>query len=154
MLGVKKYDAKGDPSENAYANLGLQNDIEAGANVKLFPNPADIRTALPKDIVFGPLFDVGSAYLNADGGWASASKAVEALFENVKALGGQVIAGSKMTSLMFGEKPDRVAGVMLEDGRVEYGDIIVLAMGAWTPSVVGGIESLRSVVNNSLTATG
>jgi sarcosine oxidase/L-pipecolate oxidase len=151
VLGLKGYVGVG-PDETIYANLSLQNDIDAGANVKLFANPSDILAVLPEGAVAGSLFEAGGAYLNSDGGWASASEAMKALLDNVRHMGGEVIGGSKMTDLIFGEKPgDRVVGVMLEEGRAEYADVVVLAMGAWTPSILGNIEP---IMNDTLTATG
>jgi glycine/D-amino acid oxidase-like deaminating enzyme len=152
VLGLKEHVGL---DQTMYANSSLQNDIDAGANVRLFANPADILTVLPEGVVGGSLFEGGGAYFNSDGGWASASEAMKALLENVKQMGGEVISGSKMTGLVFSEKPDdRVAGVMVEDGHAEYADVVVLALGAWTPSVVGEIESIKSIMNNTLTATG
>jgi hypothetical protein len=168
-----------------YANAGLQNDIAAGADVRLFSTPSDLRsiytdanpvpntsaTTSSADVPLGSLFDSEQvkAYLNKDGGWAAASKAMHALLENVQRMGAKVIPGARMIGFSSRrrdgggdskdskddlENRDTIDGVVLEDGTQISADIIVLAMGAWTPSAVAAIPQLSGLLQDKLTATG
>ncbi|PVF97512.1 nucleotide-binding domain-containing protein [Serendipita vermifera] len=174
-----------------YAIAGLQNDIAAGADVHLFdsnntqlPDPREFwanhvhRTDTSSgDVPLGSLFDSErmTAYLNKDGGWAAASKAMHALLENVQRMGAQVVPGAIMVGFsscrrdggggegsgdvgnsgIGVENGDRVIdGVIVQDGRRFTADIIVLAMGAWTPSAVAAIPRLSGLLQDKLTATG
>ncbi|KAG8849999.1 hypothetical protein FRB91_009453 [Serendipita sp. 411] len=138
-----------------YADEGLRNDIEAGARIRYLNNPPEVLSVLPEGVNGGAIFHSGKAFLNQDGGWASATKAMEAILQNVKDLGADVKVNAKFKDLSYRED-GRLAGVVLEDGRVLQADLVVLAMGAWTPSNVpcSVPDEVRSALYKLLIATG
>lgn len=92
---------------------------------KLAPNPK-INAKPPKKGVRG--------YYNAWGGWANASKAVEKLYTDLKALGGNLVPGAELSELLYTKDKTDVVGVKCVDGREFKADKVVLAMGSWSPS--------------------
>ena len=119
---------------------------------------AETHQLLPEGVKAGPVFENCGAYTNADGGWAAASSAIGALLENVKILGGNVITGAQIASLLFedesSEEQKRVGGVVLEDGTQLFADIVVLAAGSWTTSMPGLPQAVSSRLTECLTASG
>ena len=153
VLGLRDQSTESpDYATKLYADAGLRNDREINARIEVFLKPGISRRALPNGVVGGRLFDEGGAYLNSDGGWASASKAMEAILENVKKLGGDVRTGCKLSGISSGA--DGTTAVTLENGEVIQADIVILTTGAWTPHIVGGIPQLKDVFKNRLIATG
>ena len=92
---------------------------------KLAPSPG-IHARKPKPHVRG--------YYNGWGGWANASKAVQKLYADLRNLGGKLVPGAELATLIYTEDGSDVVGVKCVDGREFRGDKVVLALGSWTPS--------------------
>ncbi|KAI9306270.1 FAD dependent oxidoreductase [Cunninghamella echinulata] len=89
------------------------------------------------------------AYLNKQGGWCNSAEAVKHLYKKCLKQGVQFITGNEgaFLSLIYSKKDNiTVEGIMTQDGRSHLADKVVIAAGAWTPSLIdcGGL----------LTATG
>ncbi|CAO1626610.1 unnamed protein product [Parajaminaea phylloscopi] len=73
-------------------------------------------------------------YCNPEGGWAESGAATNAVLDQAKELGAQVVGGVEASALILdsipGRKP-RVQGVVASDGRQFHADKVVLAPGAW-----------------------
>ncbi|WVQ81936.1 hypothetical protein IAT38_004063 [Cryptococcus sp. DSM 104549] len=106
------------------------------------PNPSIPVADFPQDI---------RGYHNPTGGWADASKAVEKLYVDLKALGGKLVPGVEFSELVFTEDGKDVKGVKSADGRTFEADKVIVALGSWTPShpALGGL-----LPQGLITATG
>ncbi|WVQ81935.1 hypothetical protein IAT38_004062 [Cryptococcus sp. DSM 104549] len=106
------------------------------------PNPSIPVANLPHDI---------QGYHNPIGGWANASKTVEKLYVDLKALGGELVPGVELSELVFTEDGKDVRGVKSTDGRTFEADKVIVALGSWTPShpALGGL-----LPEGLITATG
>jgi glycine/D-amino acid oxidase-like deaminating enzyme len=70
-------------------------------------------------------------FLDPQAGYAESGRVVAALLDRVKLLGVEVRERTKIAGL--DEAEDRVKGIVLADGQRIAGDIVVAAVGAWTP---------------------
>jgi glycine/D-amino acid oxidase-like deaminating enzyme len=70
-------------------------------------------------------------FLDPQAGYAESGRVVAALLNRVQSLGVEVRARTNVTAL--DEADDRVKGIVLADGRRIAGDVVVMAVGAWTP---------------------
>lgn len=118
-----------------------------GLPVRKTSDPAAIRAAFPAHLDDGRLarFDTQQGYLNPVSGWAEAGRAVEVGIERVKAMGGEVRAASEVVGLL--EEDGQVRGVKLASGETLGASLVVVAAGAWTPSLfaradMGGLPSV------------
>ena len=112
----------------------MSNDIDYGADV-LRENDPLVRNYFPADA--GVLSNLDQAYLNRNGGWANATAAMTHMITLAKELGAQFLTGQTLVDLVFKTEPgrkQRVVGIKTANGNVLHADIVVLAMGAWTPS--------------------
>ena len=79
-------------------------------------------------------FPAWNAELYPDGffdraaGYAESGRVVTTLLEHAKSIGVELREGRKFARLR-----DRKMGVLLDDGREIAGDVVVMAVGAWTP---------------------
>jgi glycine/D-amino acid oxidase-like deaminating enzyme len=67
-------------------------------------------------------------------GYVESSRVVGILSERAKSVGVGLREGAKFSELDEGD--DRVKGIVLDDGQRISGDIVVMAVGAWTPYVL------------------
>jgi len=67
-------------------------------------------------------------------GHVESSRVVGILSERAKSVGVGLREGAKFSELDEGD--DRVKGIVLDDGQRISGDIVVMAVGAWTPYVL------------------
>ncbi|MEP6936721.1 MAG: FAD-dependent oxidoreductase [Chthoniobacterales bacterium] len=85
-------------------------------------------------------FPAWNAQLYQDGffefaaGYAESGRVVALLISLAKALGVELREGSRFAGL--DEADDRIKGVLLHDGQRIQADIVVMAVGAWTPLVL------------------
>ena len=70
-------------------------------------------------------------FLDPEAGYAESGRVVAALLDRVKSLGVEVRARTSVAGL--DEAHDRVKGIVLADGEQITSDIVVVAVGAWTP---------------------
>lgn len=117
----------------------MRNDIDHGADVRQGNDPL-VRARFPEGAAV--LSDLERAYFNQNGGWADATAAMTHMIALAKERGAQFLTGHALVDLVFktdpGKNEQRVVGIKTANGNVLDADIVVLAMGAWTPS------SLRS----------
>jgi sarcosine oxidase/L-pipecolate oxidase len=104
------------------------------------------KNIFPPQIKLGPLLrsSPGSChgYLNHDGGWANATQGISLLMSKVVALGGNIITGKCVESLVRSAEevgdtagtPQRISGVRCTDGTVYHADLVILSTGSWTSS--------------------
>jgi glycine/D-amino acid oxidase-like deaminating enzyme len=67
-------------------------------------------------------------------GYVESGRVVALLVKRAKSLGVELHEGSKFTGLDEGD--GRVKGVLLDNGQRIRGDLVVMAVGAWTPYVL------------------
>ncbi|PHH73352.1 hypothetical protein CDD82_5530 [Ophiocordyceps australis] len=73
-------------------------------------------------------------YLNKLSGWADAAKAMDWLYKRVEATGRVRFVDAKVQQLET--KGERVVGARLANGNVILADLVVVAAGAWSGSLV------------------
>lgn len=86
-------------------------------------------------------------YLNTLSGWADAGRGMKWLYQRVKATGRVTFVKAKVDYLA--NEGDRVTGAKLADGRLLTGDVVLVAAGAWTGSLVdlrGRVEATGHVL--------
>jgi glycine/D-amino acid oxidase-like deaminating enzyme len=69
--------------------------------------------------------------LELEAGYAESDRVVATLIERAKSLGVELREGARFSELDQGD--DRVKGIVLEDRQRIPGDLVVMAVGAWTP---------------------
>lgn len=123
--------------KGSYGDLALANDRALGARTVLLPESSDDPSEaapphLPRSL--RDLLKHRSGYINQDGGWVHSSRAIELLMDKVAKLGGSIIAGKAVQSLLKDPSTGKTIGVKCADGSEFKSDVVVLASGAWTPS--------------------
>ncbi|KAI1263192.1 DAO-domain-containing protein [Xylariaceae sp. FL1019] len=79
------------------------------------------------------------AYLNTGAGWADAEASMQWLYnrvletKRVKFINGTV---TQFETTPESDKPQRISGVKLSDDRIFAADLVILATGAWTPTLL------------------
>ncbi len=73
-------------------------------------------------------------YFNPRAGWAASARALASLLGDARAAGVEVREGARVAGLL--ERGSRVAGVRLLDGVDLAADWVVVAAGAWTPTLL------------------
>ena len=121
MLSISKAgNSKGDRfMHSAYKNL-LDQHIEA----VLCPDLQSIKARFADNV---PLGDFGGkyAYANPIGGWAEATRGVEAGHKQIRKLGGEIRAGCEVIKLMLDGR--QVRGVVLKSGEEIMADLVVVS---------------------------
>lgn len=73
-------------------------------------------------------------YLNPAAGWAASGRVVAELVKRARASGVAIREGVRFERLA--ETGSRVAGIVTDDGRVLRADFVLVAAGAWTPTLL------------------
>lgn len=73
-------------------------------------------------------------YFNARAGWAESGRVVERLLHEARGLGAQVSEDAPFAALA--ESGGRVRGVSTASGEQHEADVVIVAAGAWTPSLL------------------
>ncbi|KAI6111974.1 FAD dependent oxidoreductase [Pisolithus croceorrhizus] len=135
----------------AYADKSYENDVAEGARVSLLPDAEKIRSAFPASLwpsehehplrshLLGDFADY-SGYVNLDGGWAEATRAIKVLLDSVMARGAKIESGKEVMTLLnsTGDKSGYTCGAICVDGSTYPADRVILATGSWTaPSFPG-----------------
>ncbi|GJC88752.1 L-pipecolate oxidase [Colletotrichum liriopes] len=83
-----------------------------------------------------------AAMHNPEGGWANAGAAIQALARAASQAGVSFVAGRRgtVTGLKYDSTGKRVVGVKLLSGQEMSAAHVVLATGAWTNSLVAGVN--------------
>jgi glycine/D-amino acid oxidase-like deaminating enzyme len=69
--------------------------------------------------------------LELEAGYAESGRVVATLIGHAKSLGVELLEGARFSQLH--EDNDRISGIVLDDGERIAADIVVMAVGAWTP---------------------
>ena len=128
--------------KGSYGDLALANDRALGARTVLLPASSDNPSDSDLPHLPPPLTDLlkhRSGYINLDGGWVHSSRAIELMMDKVKQLGGNIIPGKVVQSLLKNSE-GKTSGVKCADGSEYESDIVVLAAGAWTPSAFSELK--------------
>jgi sarcosine oxidase / L-pipecolate oxidase len=118
-------------AKSAYVNaleLESREGLPRGSVVEL-DSPEKIALASGTGAPFG---DWG--YLNKRSGWAHAEKSMSWLYARVVETGRVKFVGGTVDRLDV--RGSKVTGAKLKDGTVLSADLVVVAAGAWTPSLV------------------
>jgi sarcosine oxidase/L-pipecolate oxidase len=92
-----------------------------------------MHTVFPDGVKTGSAFNGAFGYINLESGWAFATCGIEMLMSRVIALGGKVMGGKAVTSLI--RPPDgRTSDMTLADGPSISARLVVIASGSWTVS--------------------
>jgi glycine/D-amino acid oxidase-like deaminating enzyme len=79
-------------------------------------------------------------YYNRRAGWAESGKVVSRLLQTAQAEGIQLHQGKTFARLL--ERGSRVTGITLADGETHHADFVVIAAGAWTPTLLPDLSDL------------
>lgn len=102
--------------------------------------PAQLRTRFPA--LAGDQYPEG--YLNPRAGWAESSRVVLRLLEEAQRLGVELRAGQTFARLR--DSGSRVSGVETTDGERYPADYVIVAAGAWTPTLFPHLSELMWAV--------
>lgn len=118
-------------ARQAYANAVHEARREGRPEgfIRVLDGPDAVRGASGTDAPFG---DWG--YLNPGSGWADAEAAMDWLYARVAATGRVEFASGTVACLEVEGR--RVVGAKLTDGQSLRADLVLLAAGAWTPSLL------------------
>jgi sarcosine oxidase / L-pipecolate oxidase len=94
--------------------------------------------------------DYSGAYLNPTAGWADASLATEAMMKEAIQKGVRHEVGEVEEMVSDGS---RLEGVRTKDGKLYTADKILLATGAWTPSLMSTLEDALDIKDEQRTET-
>ncbi|KAK8065945.1 FAD dependent oxidoreductase-domain-containing protein [Apiospora hydei] len=122
-------------ARDAYANA-LAHARQAGRGddgdwVQLLDNRAAIAKATTTGAELG---DWG--YLNRGSGWANAERAMAWLYERVEGTGRVKFVSGTVDKLEIDAGQRKVVGAKLKNGQSMRAELVVVAAGAWTPSLV------------------
>lgn len=122
------------------------NAVKLEPHVRLLTTREEVSKALSPSggAKLGAPTLAAKAYFNPSGGWVHASGAMSVVYDDIKRLGGTLVPGAELASLII-ENGD-VRGVRCADGREFHGDKVILALGSWT----GGHPALKGVVPEGL----
>ncbi|KAG8924606.1 hypothetical protein FRC02_010332 [Tulasnella sp. 418] len=136
---------------SGYCRLAEENDLAAGANITSVPDRTSLESQFSRDIPLGNFSAVesdtskGFGYLNHSGGWADARAGMAELRDKVLSLGGVIEPGISLMKITFGGEFQDVALVVTRKANLEKeedmseevitADTVIVATGAWTPSL-------------------
>ncbi|OTA80271.1 hypothetical protein M434DRAFT_228998 [Hypoxylon sp. CO27-5] len=127
----------GRPTGIAYAKKSWINAMALAqaegrpmSSVRMMAGP----TYLSKLTGLGRFADWG--YLNEASGWADAEASMKWFYERVVATGRVKFVNGTAESLETDESTKRVTGARLKDGSILSADLVIVAAGAWTPTLV------------------
>ncbi|KAI1759246.1 putative fructosyl amino acid protein [Hypoxylon sp. FL1150] len=75
-------------------------------------------------------------YVNDASGWADAEQSMKWFYEKVAATGRVTFVNGTTESLETDDDKKRVTGARLRDGSTLSADLVIVAAGAWTPTLV------------------
>ncbi|KDQ51628.1 hypothetical protein JAAARDRAFT_163427 [Jaapia argillacea MUCL 33604] len=118
--------------ETALQQTKLVGDI---SQVEYLPDENAIKIKCP--LISGDL-NGWSGIFNGNAGWVEAKRSMEVLVEECSRLGVRFISGpaGTMKSLLRGEHDNEVLGVVAQDGTEHLADLVILATGAWSESLL------------------
>lgn len=122
-----------DPAGRAYVDGSMNNCIAMDLGPTRIETPEEIKKHFPAGLKTGA-FPQRTGYFNKQGGWAEAARAIEVGHKRILAAGGVIRGGCEAVS--FQKTGKKVTGVVLKSGEVVTADLVLVAAGAWTPSLL------------------
>ncbi|PTU21652.1 hypothetical protein P175DRAFT_0500535 [Aspergillus ochraceoroseus IBT 24754] len=123
----------GDSTAKDYTTKSYHNVQQLGEDAQFLPTKPDVLRAAP---AYSDTLNVAGGYVNWSSGWADAAAGVQFVKHKLDQQTHQVsFKTGKATQLLY-SKTDNVTGVVLEDGSTIAADLVILATGAWTASLV------------------
>ncbi|KAL4810415.1 FAD dependent oxidoreductase [Aspergillus unguis] len=120
-----------DYTTNSYTNVK-----NLGEKAEFLPTKSDVLRAAP---AYGETLNVAGGYVNWSSGWADAEGGVRFAKEKLDKEGKVRFVHCQVSRLLLDEGDNRtVRGVVLNDAQntVMKADLVILATGAWTASLV------------------
>ncbi|KGB78737.1 sarcosine oxidase [Cryptococcus deuterogattii R265] len=132
--GVVALSAAHEKEGMDFVNSAYKNCRDLGLDATLLPDATAIKPVVDRDNSFATgSFGGRQGYINPIGGWGESGRAVEVGLKRAKKLGAVVRAGAEVTGLIKEGKD--IKGVELKSGEKVFGDLVVIAAGAWTPKL-------------------
>ena len=102
------------------------------SSIRMLPRPKNVAGASRTGASFADW-----AYLNENSGWADAGAAMRWTYDRVVATGRvEFVNGTAERLVTDPDDPAKVTGARLQDGTVLSAELVVVAAGAWTTSLV------------------
>ena len=143
-----------------YTRQAYENDAASGARL------TEVRTTEEMTKIFSERVEVHIGdqaphaadsepemlgYLNHEGGWAESARSLEILLARVRQLGGKVLGGKDVAAMITHTALDydsfkhyrAVTGVKCTDGTSYLAPTVIVAAGAWTPSLMQRLGMAR-----------
>lgn len=83
-------------------------------------------------------------YFNPRGGWAESANVLKHLVQDAKAEG--VLVRQNLSAVQLSENGKQITGVIANDGERYKADVVILAMGTWSPLLSGRLTEIVSHV--------
>jgi len=116
-----------------YVDESMNNCLSMNLAIDKVSTPEEIKAVFPAGLQTGD-FVGRHGYSNKIGGWGEAQRAIELGLARVAAKGGVIRGGAEVVSLQKAGK--KVTGVVLKSGEVVSADLVLVAAGAWTPTLL------------------
>ncbi|KAL4928424.1 FAD-dependent oxidoreductase [Aspergillus undulatus] len=126
----------GDSTAKEYTTKSYHNVKGLGEDAQFLPMKADVLRAAP---AYGETLNVAGGYVNWSSGWADAEAGVRFAKEKLDKEGEVNFRTGEVSHLLFSPKDKKtVTGVVLndKDNTTITADLVILATGAWTASLV------------------
>ncbi|KAI9373737.1 FAD dependent oxidoreductase [Aspergillus egyptiacus] len=124
----------GDSTAKDYTTKSYSNVKQLGENAQFLPTKADVLRVAP---AYGETLKVAGGYVNWSSGWADAEAGVRYAKQLLDKEGKVRFVTGEATRLLFADdSSSTVKGVLLADNTSLTADLVVLATGAWTASLV------------------
>ena len=121
---------------SSYENVKAQHPND----VKLIKTEEELKSMLPSNIPVN-YDEKRTAYFNGVAGWIESGKATRALYEECTKLGLKSINGFEVKNIIW--ENDKVVGVeSSEDMKLTGFDKVIIAAGAWAPSLDKKLDKL------------
>ena len=142
--------AETDTAAANYIAKSLANVKAQGGKVREFAGIDEMTLAMNASSFARAAGSLG--YLNEQSGWVNAAGAMDYVWQQVAAASTERAVRfirKPVSQLLFAEGGKRVAGAEVEGGYKILADLTLLALGAWTPSLlnVDGVASARGQCN-------
>ena len=79
-------------------------------------------------------------YLNPRAGWVESGRVLEQLTDEARATGVELRENARVTRLL--ERGSRVVGIEIDSKDEFLADIVLAAVGAWTPALISGLDTV------------
>lgn len=122
------------PTNSDFRDKSMANLQRLGLETVSIDSPHDLRKKYP---AFDGTFDGIKGYSHVNGGWVNAEGTVRSTVSEILRLGkAQFITGADGTMVELVTDGKTVTGVRTRSGKVHTADLVVMATGSWTPSLM------------------